>query len=427
MKKFLSVMVAGAMALSLAAPTFAADAALDSISVLDGDGNALSDGSSFTGTNASNGIITADPVRPNCTFYVPLGVGAESAYPIITQATWDDDNDGGTTPEVNASKYSASTVSGTVTELTLQQMVNDDLFKFDVNKDENSKMIKSIELVTEKSLPGHARTSYLKFVLNDTTSTSEIKSDGTITFEAKSANPADGEAGEWTDDAAVTINYILWISNKAVGNDDEADIGDGVYMDPEANEENTLIWGDDRAALKFNADDDASKFYARLSTKADPEIYAEYGDPVNADLWFYDYVGNPTIPSTSRATLTLGIPWDEDSDYTPDPQDCFIYQMDSEGFLEDVTDNFTYSEDEQEIAGWSIQTRTLGTYILSDTELNTDYVEESSEVESEAATESEPDKTIPNTGSSDMVNVAVVAAVLSLAAAGAVAFKKSTK
>ena len=93
-----------------------------------------------------------------------------------------------------------------------------------------------------------------------------------------------------------------------------------------------------------------------------------------------------------------------------------------------MTNKFTYSEDAREIPGWSIQTRTLGTYIVSDTELDVD----NSHVDpgetgngGDAPTTSTPDKNIPNTGSSDMVNVAVMAGVLSLAVAGAVAFRKA--
>ncbi|WP_147539454.1 LPXTG cell wall anchor domain-containing protein, partial [Anaerotruncus rubiinfantis] len=184
----------------------------------------------------------------------------------------------------------------------------------------------------------------------------------------------------------------------------------------------------DRAALKFEADDDASKFYARLSTSTDRTLYAEYGDPVDADLWFYDFVTNPTIPSTSRATLTLGIPWDEDDDdYIPDPETCFIYERDADGNLTDVTDKFTFSEDDEEIPGWSMKTRVLGTYVLSDTELDIEAINADDEDDDDAAADvTTPDggKDIPQTGSSDMVNVAVVAAVVSLAAAGAVAFRK---
>lgn len=66
----------------------------------------------------------------------------------------------------------------------------------------------------------------------------------------------------------------------------------------------------------------------------------------------------------------MGIPWDEADDYTPYPNDCYIYEVDSRGNLTDVTSSFSYSRSEREIPGWTTRTRTLGTYIVSDTELD---------------------------------------------------------
>ena len=304
-----------------------------------------------------------------------------------------------------------------------------DLFKFDVDKDTNGKMIKKISLLSDKKLDsGSGRHPVIKIELADTTTTSEIHTDGTITFTAKKTSTDKIGKGTFVKGDEIVIDYSFWINNEKKSNDDNPDSGDRVYFDPDDNDTNTLIWGDDRAALKFEADDDASKFYARLSTSTDRTLYAEYGDPVDADLWFYDFVTNPTIPSTSRATLTLGIPWDEDDDdYVPDPETCFIYEKDADGNLTDVTDKFTFSEDDEEIPGWSMKTRVLGTYVLSDTELDIEAINADDEDDDDAAADvTTPDggKDIPQTGSSDMVNVAVVAAVVSLAAAGAVAFRK---
>lgn len=200
------------------------------------------------------------------------------------------------------------------------------------------------------------------------TSTDERKANAEIEFKAKK-----DKDGSWKKGETAILNLNMWISNKKVsGSDGDADTGEKIYFSPEANENNVLIWGDDRAALEFTADDDAKDFYARLSTKSMSDIYSEYGDPVDADLWFYDFVGNPSIPSTSRAYLTLGIPWDDDDDYTPNPHDVYIYRLDKDGYLEDVTAMFIYSEDDREIEGWTTRTRTLGTYIVSDTELDID-------------------------------------------------------
>lgn len=348
-----------------------------------------------------------------------------------------------TLEQFNEAKDKASPTGGDEGsyEISLDSLTNEDYFKFDLDKDDGGSMVKKMEVVEDKKLGSLPRTSYLKIDLNDSTTVDDIKSNGTFTFKAKgSSEDFEDASGSkkltrsdvWPDDLEIKMDYSFWINNDKASNDDNPDSGDRVYFDPDDNEDNTLIWGDDRAGLFFEANDDASKFYARLSTKSDSEVYSEYGDPVNADLWFFDFVGSSTIPATSRATLTLGIPWDEDDDYTPNPEDCFIYEKQEDGTLVDVTDKFTYDEDNDgttEIEGWSIKTRTLGTYVISDTELDLDVVSDDVDEEDVDDTDSTVDtgKEIPNTGSSDMVNVAVVAAAVSLAAAGAVAFKKVTK
>ena len=398
MKKVLSLVLALACVLSLSAVAFAADA-VDPAKVYNGDGEEVSD------ISVAANVIKGDPVEPASTFYVPISPAMD------TQIKDGDDVD-----------------------FTVEDLVDTKNFKFDVDKDAGSKLISKISVVDDKKLGSMERTAYLKFELKDVTDTDEHKSTGTITFKAKNYKLAGCKPGsktessgandaKWTDNYEVTFKYNLWISNEKKGNDDNPDVGDRVYMDPDKNDTNTLIWGDDRAALKFEADDDAKKFYARLSTSNMSDIYAEYGDPVDADLWFYDFVGHPTVPATSKATLTLGIPWDDDDDYTPDPENCFIYELDADGYLTDVTSKFSYSEDDEEIPGWSIRTRQLGTYIVSDTELDVTVDEPETSEPADVETPNSG-KDIPNTGSSDMVNVALVAAVVSLAAAGAVAFRK---
>ena len=399
MKKVLSLVLALACVLSLSAVAFAADA-VDPAKVYNGDGEEVSD------ISVAANVIKGDPVEPASTFYVPISPAMD------TQIKDGDDVD-----------------------FTVEDLVDTKNFKFDVDKDAGSKLISKISVVDDKKLGSMERTAYLKFELKDVTDTDEHKSTGTITFKAKNYKLAGCKPGsktessgandaKWTDNYEVTFKYNLWISNEKKGNDDNPDVGDRVYMDPDKNDTNTLIWGDDRAALKFEADDDAKKFYARLSTSNMSDIYAEYGDPVDADLWFYDFVGHPTVPATSKATLTLGIPWDDDDDYTPDPENCFIYELGADGYLTDVTSKFTYSEDDEEIPGWSIRTRQLGTYIVSDTELDVTVDEPETSEPADVETPTNNGKDIPNTGSSDMVNVALVAAVVSLAAAGAVAFRK---
>ena len=68
--------------------------------------------------------------------------------------------------------------------------------------------------------------------------------------------------------------------------------------------------------------------------------------------------------------------------------------------------------------GWVIETKELGYYVVADEELVV------AEEEVEAKPEVEADKANPETGAADFVGAAVAMAVVSVAAAGALALKK---
>lgn len=414
------VLSTAAMSASAAGKSFTAvptGAVGTSVAVYDADGEALSKPKAAGSITAAG--LSIDPLQPGQTVYVELDLDNTAAWTVSPAADW------------NAAAGKTMFVDEDLDETKL--------YSVSLKKDKGSKLISKITVESEKDLDGSGtRKTYLKIVVNDTTAVDENKFEGKLEIKMKkdptasNSNYATGTFGVAGD--KVTIPLSFWVTNDVQkGEDIDPETGDKIVFDPANNEKNTIIWGEDRAALFFEANDDASKFYAKLSTKSNTAVYAKYGDPQDADLWFYDWTGGGTIPATSRATLTLGIPWDEDASYVPNVEDCHVYLLNADGTLTEVK-NFVY-DDENEgttgIEGWSIKTRELGTYVLADKELELDVDDDDDDSSTATGSTTAPSApttsngaSIPNTGSSDVVNVAVVAAIVSLAAAGAVAFRK---
>ncbi|MBQ8598713.1 MAG: hypothetical protein IJ411_01155, partial [Oscillospiraceae bacterium] len=126
-----------------------------------------------------------------------------------------------------------------------------------------------------------------------------------------------------------------------------------------------------------------------------------------ADLSFYNFKGTK---DAFTKTGELFIPADEDT---------FIYEV-VDGELVEIdavwTDEYTITDVTKEYEGWVIETKELGYYVVSDIEA----VIEAEEVEFEE-TETDATKANPETGAADFVGAAVALAVVSVAAAGALA------
>lgn len=445
MKKLLASLLAASTVLSLSAAAFAYPVNdignSKNYPIVDSDGDKIDaeSGATVEFDLEDGGVF--DVIHPDQTFYIPMG------------------------PTNTKSGESTWYVNYADVNIPSQFLVDKDYFKLST-KDKDGDASKLIKIYQEDSktidnAKFGERFGWLEVVVGDTMTSDEMKGTMTLEFKPQKSDLAEGiynfyksdlddladvittvvddaskkdenidAIKDYLDEEAYTlkVDMTFWVNNVIEdGEDADVDAGDAFVYNPVSNEENLVIWNTEngeRASLKFDADDDADKFYAKLSIKSNSSIYAEYGDPVGADLWFYDFVGSSTIPATSRATLTLGIPWDEDDDYVPaSPKDCYIYRLNSDGTLEDVTSSFTYDED-GDIDGWYTRTRELGTFIVSDLELDIDVAGAEVEDPDEVVDTETPDKVIPDTGSSDMVNVAVVAGVVSLAAAGAVAFRK---
>ena len=399
MKKVLSLVLAAAMVLSMGVVSFAADLGKDIDNIVpttaaanwyDEDGEALK----APNAPALNGNTMVADVHFGDTFYILLDE-------LSTDAKLDD-----------------------------VSFADSDDFTFSTSKSTNGAIVKSVQRLESKKFGGtlNGRENVIEVKLNDSTTTDEKKVEFSLVFKAKEAGTCDTATDNYPKGAKFTFDIKLYVTNPEEDADATIEAGDKVVINPVSNDKNEVIWtnasGDDIAKLAFEANDDADSFYAKLSTKYNTAIATKYGDPVGAEMYFWTFTGASTIDSTARATLTLYNPFDEEDDV--DFANGYWYTVDADGVVSEVK-TLSYvdtDEDGNDVDGFRVKTRTLGNYIFSDVELD---LEEVNADEKDDGTTDADGKPIPDTGSSDMVNVAVVAAVVSLAAAGAVAFKKASK
>lgn len=142
---------------------------------------------------------------------------------------------------------------------------------------------------------------------------------------------------------------------------------------------------------------------------------------IDADLEFINFPAKPEFDVAG--TLYMG-----------GDSDSFVYEIVS-GSADALSVNGTYRADanltlvkskatyDDSYGSWALRTNKLGAYVISDRELEvTSFV-----VGGGSSTDGTGNVENPGTGANDMVNVAVALAVVSLAAAGAVAFKRASK
>ncbi len=170
-----------------------------------------------------------------------------------------------------------------------------------------------------------------------------------------------------------TYTFKVYIQNEHIVDDDATfTAGEkGVVVKPVKNEINTVTWEDHNrtlATLSFRADSDVSFYCPRLSTRWNYYDYEDYFE--DTDAYVFDFVDSPTIPATTRPTLSLYNPFvDEDGDLTIRTSRIHIYEVD-DGELEDVTDDFRFEKNDDDDYVMTIKTRTLGTYIVSEGRAN---------------------------------------------------------
>ena len=340
MKKLLSLAVAGLILLScLSAGVFASPSpGFVTIDAGTGMGAACDeDGMPISGTTYSGGSL--EGFAPDQTVYLKL---------------------------TGAALLKGSDNSAGISVSDGNLLADKDLFKLKVKKDgDGRKLVKEVSQISEKKDANGTRCGWIKIVIAPSDLTEEQKAELSLTFTAKD------DVNGWAEGDYAAVNLNLWISPPVKSGDDyDADPGEQFVYHPVSNDKNGVNW-DSVATLWFTADDDASKFYAKLSTKADAAVCARYPD---AELYFRDFTGTPSISASSRATLTLLNPFSQEDSTQVNPQSCHIYTKDADGDLTDVTSLFTYldtDEDGNEIDGWRIKTRTLGSYVISDVPLDT--------------------------------------------------------
>lgn len=288
-----------------------------------------------------------------------------------------------------------------------------DYFKVKTDKgDDNVKMIKSMAL-SEKNINGN-RGPWFEIKLNDDYTDDEFKINPSFTLTAKedfylAAGSVNLRPNDDDSMPAGTVPTIAkgdkihfevgkyYISNTTDDADQDYMAGTGgIVLKPTKNDDNEITWEDENntiATLKFYSDDDAAKFFPKLTTKWDNADYAEYFADQNA--FIFDFVGRAAgetkIASTSRATLELYNPyydWDEDV-LTVAPEDCVIYQI-VDGELVDVTASFTALQNDDGDYVFQTKTRELGCYIIAEAE--------AAAVVDPGTTAPTDEKPVPNTG-----------------------------
>ena len=157
--------------------------------------------------------------------------------------------------------------------------------------------------------------------------------------------------------------------------------------------------------------------YLDLSTAYDKAIAGDMG--VDADSFYKFDNTNANFARAGELVIVTN-----DDTLVP-------YEIDEDGnFVEldaDYVTNYAIAHTNQKVNGFRFDTKQLGNYVLSTEELGAEEVEEPAEEPSEEpAPEVKPEtgKQNPNTGAEDFVGLAVSLAVVSVAAAGALALKK---
>ena len=254
---------------------------------------------------------------------------------------------------------------------------------------------------------------YLKITLKDTWKTVDSE---TLTYYVYIAdNDSDNQTNE------------VWVSGKYVNNDWE-------YVDFDWTNDASVakLWkvkkGENGTAVFDFADKafftvkmySGESMYLDLSTAYDKAIAGEMD--AEADSFYKFDNDNANFSRTGELIIVT-----DDSSLVP-------YEIDEDGNFVEVdakyVEDYAIAHTNKKVDGFVFNTKTLGNYVLSTEELGQEE-QPAEETPAEPVTPSEPttetpstSKPNPETGAEDFVGLAVSLAVVSVAAAGALALKK---
>ena len=256
---------------------------------------------------------------------------------------------------------------------------------------------------------------YLKVTLKDTWKTVDSE---TLTYYVY---VADNDSGKQTNE--------VWVSGKYVNNDWEY-----VNFDWTNDASKAQLWkvkkGENGTAVFDFADKafftvkmySGESMYLDLSTAYDKAIAGEMD--AEADSFFKFDNDNANFSRTGELIIVT-----DDSSLVP-------YEIDEDGNFVEVdakyVEDYAIAHTNKKVDGFVFNTKTLGNYVLSTEELGQEE-QPAKETPAEPVTPSEPtqetpapetSKPNPDTGAEDFVGLAVSLAVVSVAAAGALALKK---
>ena len=389
MKKLAAALLAAATIVSVSAPAFAlAEADVRAaLPLFNGDIEIGTDGVIYLDGEMDYGTITPDMVIPGV-------IDLKNNDPILTDDSGskanyvaDDVVKPGKTYYIPFASFhgyadGVNTENPTTSKLLSKIFTDKKLSKFSYDKEEGSKLIQSVKLVEKnfEKLPqgdgplGHSLAFEVK--LNDFLTDDEQKVAFTTELKLKDDIQFTTELSGQTfniclrDGFTFNMEFEFWVNNAVTTTDGEdAMAGDGgAIWKPTKNEEQEYTWEDENntlATLKYDSDDGQTKMYYKLSTKWDNAYYAE--NFADQDAFLYDFIAGPSASSTSRATLSLRVPFvDEDGELTCAEDEIYVYEMNDDGTLADVSNKFTFMEDEDS-DGYVLQTklRELGTYVVA--------------------------------------------------------------